>query len=62
MLYFQHALMTFYGLQIGNPVKKLQLIVALLLGCRVGGGGGRVGRVLLSGLDELDEVIELALG
>ena len=41
-----------------NPVKKLQLIVALL-GCRVGGG---VGRVLLSSLDELDEVIELALG
>ena len=51
--------MTFYGLQIGNPVKKLQLIVALLLGCRVGGG---VGCVLLSSLDELDEVIELALG
>ena len=51
--------MTFYGLQIDSPVKKLQLIVALL-GCRVGGGG--VGCVLLSGLDELDEVIELALG
>ena len=53
--------MTFYGLQIDNPVKKLQLIVALLLGCRVGGGVG-VGCVLLSSLDELDEVIELALG
>ena len=51
--------MTFYGLQIDNPVKKLQLIVAFLLGCRFGGG---VGRVLLSSLDELDEVIELALG
>ena len=52
--------MTFYGLQIDSPVKKLQLIVALL-GCRVGGGVG-VGCVLLSGLDELDEIIELALG
>ena len=45
-------MLTFYGLQIGSLVKKLQLIVALR----------GVGRVLLSGLDELDEVIELALG
>ena len=53
-------MMTFYGLQMDNLVKKLQLIVALL-GSRVGGGAGR-GCVLLSSLDEPYEVVELTLG